>query len=324
MANNYPIVSVVVPVYKAEKYIDRCVESVVKQTYRFWELLLVDDGSPDNSGLICECWAKKDNRIKVLHKKNGGVCSARNLGIENASGKWITFIDADDAIESDTLSKCSAFFDKEDVVRFSMKYVYSKDGEVYSDMLLSDMSRTEYISKVISRETILGVCGCLYRTSIFIDNNIRFNTSLISGEDWVVLFQALLNANTIKVLPNPSYLYSKYNENSATYSFRYIYARSTLDAYHCIKSLLDELNSVPSFDNELAQAKSKLVYNFAAHSILSPSDIRCSEFDDYVSNGGWMNRKEINQSKVRGKAKILLVLFSFSFFRNCLRKRLKK
>ena len=93
------LVSVVVPVYNVEKYLNRCVESIVNQTYKNLEIILVDDGSLDNCPVMCDEWAKKDNRIKVIHKKNGGVSSARNAGIDKSNGKYISFIDPDDYIE---------------------------------------------------------------------------------------------------------------------------------------------------------------------------------------------------------------------------------
>ena len=93
------LISVIVPVYKVEKYLDRCVQSIVDQTYRNLEIILVDDGSPDNCGAMCDAWAEKDSRIKVIHKENGGVTSARLCGIEKASGEWIGFVDGDDRIE---------------------------------------------------------------------------------------------------------------------------------------------------------------------------------------------------------------------------------
>ena len=94
-----PKISVIVPVYKAEKYLHRCVDSILAQTFTDFELLLINDGSPDNSGVICDEYAQKDNRIRVFHKENGGVSSARNIGLDNAKGEWITFIDSDDYIE---------------------------------------------------------------------------------------------------------------------------------------------------------------------------------------------------------------------------------
>lgn len=98
-----PLISVIVAVYKAEKYISRCIESVLNQTVTDLELILVDDGSPDNSGAICDEYAAKDSRIKVIHQENGGVCAARNAGLDNVSGEYISFVDSDDYLESNAL-----------------------------------------------------------------------------------------------------------------------------------------------------------------------------------------------------------------------------
>ena len=96
MENNNPTISVIVPVYNAEKYLSRCMDSILVQTFTCFELLLVDDGSTDCSGRICDEYAKRDTRIRVIHKENGGVSSARNLGLDNAKGEWICFCDSDD------------------------------------------------------------------------------------------------------------------------------------------------------------------------------------------------------------------------------------
>ena len=97
-----PIISVIVPVYKVENYIRRCLDSLVAQTYRHLEILLVDDGSPDSSGAICEEYAEKDSRIKVIHKENGGLSSARNAALDVATGDYIAFVDSDDWIDLNT------------------------------------------------------------------------------------------------------------------------------------------------------------------------------------------------------------------------------
>jgi len=94
-----PEISVIVPVYKAEQYLGRCVKSILEQTYQNFELILVDDGSPDNSPILCDEWAKNDNRIHVIHKENGGASSARNAGLKEAKGKWIAFADSDDWLD---------------------------------------------------------------------------------------------------------------------------------------------------------------------------------------------------------------------------------
>ena len=100
-----PKISVIVPVYKAEKYLHRCVDSILSQTFTDFELILVNDGSPDNCGAICDEYAQKDNRVRVFHKENGGVSSARNLGLDNAKGEWITFVDSDDWLKPGCLEQ---------------------------------------------------------------------------------------------------------------------------------------------------------------------------------------------------------------------------
>jgi len=99
------LVTVVVPIFKVEKYLNRCIESIVKQTYEKIEIILVDDGSPDNCPEMCDEWAKKDSRIKVIHKQNAGLGMARNTGIDNANGEYICFFDSDDYIHPNTIEK---------------------------------------------------------------------------------------------------------------------------------------------------------------------------------------------------------------------------
>lgn len=99
MQDKQPLISVIVPIYKVEEYLPKCLDSIINQTYQNLEIILVDDGSPDNCGKICDEYAKKDQRIKVFHKKNGGVSSARNFGLDHCSGDFITYVDADDYLE---------------------------------------------------------------------------------------------------------------------------------------------------------------------------------------------------------------------------------
>lgn len=110
-------ISVVIPVYNAENYIEECINSVLRQTYHDWELILVDDGSTDNSGLFCDKIAKNDDRIKVIHQENAGVTCARENGVFASTGAFIYFLDADDTIDSDTLEyMLSLFTDDIDLV----------------------------------------------------------------------------------------------------------------------------------------------------------------------------------------------------------------
>ena len=110
--NQNPRISVIVPVYNVEQYLPRCVESILAQTYENLEILLVDDGTKDNSGAICDAYARQDARVKAIHKKNGGLSSARNAGIDASTGEYLSFVDSDDWIEPDMYEKMMALMEK--------------------------------------------------------------------------------------------------------------------------------------------------------------------------------------------------------------------
>ena len=133
------LVSVIVPVYNAKKYIDRCLESIVNQTYTQLQIILVNDGSTDNSAQLCEAWAQKDSRIKVLHKENGGAGYARNFALEYVSGDYVCFVDSDDFIDVTTIEKCMRRIELEgtDTVVFGSENVYN-DGAVVPVTISSD------------------------------------------------------------------------------------------------------------------------------------------------------------------------------------------
>lgn len=118
-------VSIIVPVYKAEPYIRKCIDSILSQTFTNFELLLIDDGSPDNCGKICDEYAELDTRVHVFHKENGGVSAARNLGLDHAKGDYVCFIDSDDWIDPDMLETLIGWEQKKqtDLLFFGLKYV---------------------------------------------------------------------------------------------------------------------------------------------------------------------------------------------------------
>ena len=124
--NIFPLISIIVPVYKAEKYLHKCVDSLLEQTFTDFEILLVDDGSPDKSGEICDEYAEKDSRIRVFHKENGGVSSARNLALDNAKGEFVMFLDSDDWLDNVCLDVCINTINDNvlDVLQFGFMYVY--------------------------------------------------------------------------------------------------------------------------------------------------------------------------------------------------------
>lgn len=212
-----PKVSVIVPVYKAEKYLHRCIDSILAQTFADWELLLIDDGSPDKSGEICDEYAQRDARIRVFHKKNGGVSSARNLGLDNVRGEYVTFVDADDWILEDTLKFCSSYFGQYEIIRFSMVYVESLAKENKRKLVLhKSNSKTSIMQRILGRNSLLGVCGGLYMTKLFRRPSLQFDSNLIMAEDWLVLCQLVNRCRSIIDLPDVYYCYNVLNENSCS------------------------------------------------------------------------------------------------------------
>ncbi len=201
------LITVVVPVYKVEKYLAKCLDSIINQTYKNLEIILVDDGSPDNSGMICDEYAQKDDRIKVIHKENGGVAKARNDAIDIANGEYIGFVDSDDWVEPDMY---------EVLVNNIKKYNadISMCGEtIYENGVVSidnaDGKVVEMDCNMAKKETVIGGSMGLIWNKIYKKNvveNVRFNSEYGCSEDLLFVYQCIANSNKI-VLDNQS----KYN-----------------------------------------------------------------------------------------------------------------
>lgn len=316
-----PKVSIIVPVYRAEKYVSKCIDSILNQTYPNWELILVDDGSPDNSGSICDEYAAKDSRIRVFHKENGGVSSARNIGIENAVGNWLMFVDADDWLSTEAISSCMPFFDENEIIRFSVSVIRNEKNYGPSMYELKDMPREKYISRIVSIDTILGVVGGLYRKELFDNNRIRFDTSLICGEDWLVLLECVLHANQISFIIQPLYYYSRINETSATFDFHFDAALSSVNAQRKIAALLSEMSLSTQYCRELASGKCKCAYSFIAHCLLEPRHVTRLQFKEYF-NTVHLTIRDILDARVGFKMKLLLLFSLLSLFRRLVVARL--
>lgn len=207
-------VSVIVPIYNVEQYLPQCVESIRRQTYRNIEIILVDDGSTDGSPALCDEFAKKDSRIKVIHKENGGSSDARNFGIEAATGDYLMFIDSDDYWDSDTaVEECvnvSTELDA-DVTIFGFKKYYQESGKSETiQMNVSEADCTEMlpIERLLKDNVfVTSPCNNLIKSSFFKDPaHIRFVKGQLS-EDIEYCSQILLSANKFAVLPKNFYVY---------------------------------------------------------------------------------------------------------------------
>lgn len=231
-----PKVSIIVPVYKAERLLPRCIEGVLSQAFRDWELILVDDGSPDDSGDLCDSYAVNNSQIRVLHKQNGGVSSARNYGLDNAKGELVTFLDADDywcpeylgrMVSADADLVVCGFQGIEGCEFSPVKESFGKD----------DGSRFENLVNV---PYYLDSPWCkMFKRSMIEDNHLRFDPKLRLTEDTVFSYEYLSACHNVKVLSDKLYFYdgvwggtsSKYKLSEQ--ELRYISIRSV----GCIKKL---------------------------------------------------------------------------------------
>lgn len=165
------LISVIVPVYKVEKYLNRCVESIVNQTYKNLEIILVDDGSPDNCPQMCDEWAKKDERIKVIHKQNGGLSDARNVGIDIATGVYITFVDSDDWIDLDYVEYLYDLVKKYDVKISACCYrVVNENGNMVDKNICEELllDSKEYLRRLLCWDgASVSAWGKLYCRELF-------------------------------------------------------------------------------------------------------------------------------------------------------------
>lgn len=193
-----PLVSVIIPIYNVEKYIKKTVQSVIKQEYKGIEIILVDDGSPDNSSRIIDELAKKDDRIVCIHKENGGVSSARNAGLKIAKGKYVTFIDGDDWVEPDYISyllnlvednKCEIAMNKNNFSDYNKK---SSEKEYV-------VRAEKAIEWIYLGNIFVAVWNKIYKTSLLKDNHISFDESIWYGEGMLFNIDCLQHVDSVAI-----------------------------------------------------------------------------------------------------------------------------
>lgn len=209
-------VSVIVPAYNVEKYIHRCVESILKQSYRNFELILVDDGSTDHSGRICDEYEKKDNRIRVIHQKNAGLSGARNTGIHYSTGDFLFFVDSDDYVSHYLLEKVLAAFAKSeaDMIQFNGQSVYgTKLDGLFGYYIPRYMDNTEFLRNWFLLGEDSHACKRAYRRSSY--PNLTFPLGL-SFEDLYINTSSLLQAKKLCAIPDVLYYYENEEHGSIT------------------------------------------------------------------------------------------------------------
>ena len=243
------LISIIMPVYNAEKYLNRSIESIMNQTYNNIEIILVNDGSTDNSLSICSNYQKIDSRIKLINQENQGVSSARNRGIDEASGDYIMFIDSDDYIEKDMIKDMvgKIIADDIDLVISGIKMNHIKNGQVIGEekyQLKDKMySIEEMLNDILIDINLICISGpwCkLYKTKILKNNKIKFTNEFTMGEDtWYNLDYIDACTGKVVTMSNIYYNYMRENPNSLFTKYYDDYIKITEKVYNKFLNLLE-------------------------------------------------------------------------------------
>ena len=237
------LISVIVPVYNSEQTLHRCIDSILGQTYRNFELLLINDGSKDRSGEICDEYARKDSRVKVFHKENGGVSSARNVGLVNARGEWVTFVDSDDwageKLLSNLISHTNNHPNVELVISFS-EYIFNngRREENYNARMV-DKANFQILFSEYDMSWHTGPWAKLYSKQVIDSKNLRFNENMNIGEDAVFFYSYLSQIDGLYVSSDTDYKYNADTEGSLTK--RVFSLKSEMSGCHNVIEAVDNL-----------------------------------------------------------------------------------
>lgn len=220
MKNDH-LISVIVPVYNAEKYLDVCLDSIINQTYKNLEIILIDDGATDKSGSICDEYAKKDPRIKVIHKQNEGVSKARNTALDMISGEYVGFVDSDDTIKNEMYELLLS-----NIIANDSDIAICRQSEIVGEhqSIIETVERTTYFTKDESIEQVLlgkafrgGPCNKLFKASMC--ETLRFDTDIAYGEDLLFVVKYLLKCKKIVCIPDVCYDYCIRDDSACTGKF---------------------------------------------------------------------------------------------------------
>lgn len=238
-------ISVIVPVYNSEKYLKRCIDSILNQTYKAIELILVDDGSPDNCGKICDEYAKKDKRVRVIHKTNAGVSAARNSGLEIALGNYATFVDSDDYIEPEMYGNMMEKVHQYncDVVMCDCIKDFTDHSEIYTHDIRAgfydkEQLVNEYYPHLLMMENVeypATISNCLILFNRNKLGNLRYVVGVRYSEDLLFGAQLVYNTDSFYYMKEQAYYHYYMNPTSATHKF-------TVDKWNDYKTLHFEIN----------------------------------------------------------------------------------
>ena len=213
-------VSIIVPVYNVEKYLEKCLKSLISQSYKNIEIILIDDGSKDNSGRICDEYKRKDSRIKVIHKENAGVSEARNSGIQKSTGKYLCFVDADDFVMDNYVEYMHQLIVKDSSdIAICTKMFSNFNEKQTSEEVIENLDGENAIIRILNYRMPIGVYSRIFKKDLIEDNRIRFLKDIYMGEGFNFNVACFQKAKKVIVSNYKVYYYRRNNATSATTKF---------------------------------------------------------------------------------------------------------
>lgn len=282
-----PVVSIIVPIYNVEKYLEKCIHSILNQTYKNLEIILVDDGSPDRCGEICDQYAKKDGRIIVLHQKNRGLGAARNAGIARASGKYLLFIDSDDYVDAELAEKTVKLAEDEnaDIVIFDYLAVEAETGR--EDLKGFKLRKNEIFSLREQPEALLitpSACNKLYRRDLFLKTGMSYPEGRYY-EDLGTTPKLFLQAERMVYLDSAPLYYYILRNGSIIHSknFEKNFQDKTF-VFEDILRYFEECHQREMYEKELEYLAFENLYFFSSKEIIlaDKNSLYLEKFKDYV------------------------------------------
>ena len=303
-------ISIIVPIYHVEKYLRRCLDSILGQTYKNFELLLVDDGSPDNCGAICDEYAQRDSRIKVIHKENGGLSSARNVALDVATGDYVMFVDSDDWVEPDFCMQALRMIDEHNVqvVAFGHRCVSADNGEIQNRITKEPriVDSSEAIRHLILRDDAIYNFSWnkIYKRSLF--ENIRYPLGLLHEDD-AVTYQLIAKAKKIYV--SDVILYN-YLIRKDSISGIWFYPKAVVDRFTIYVKRLEDVKTICPENTEIQmiQTANEAVEGFVYLDKNGKYGSSLEEMRAFLSK----NKDAIMKSHVSFRQKSKLVIYYYA------------
>lgn len=278
--NQNPSISVIVPIYNASKWLNRCINSILAQTFADFELILVDDGSTDGSGDICEEFAQFDSRIIVIHKPNGGVSSARNIGIEAAIGRSIIFVDADDDMPTDAFESFIGY--EEDIVISGLIAVRDSIPTNVCPNADRMVTRAEYpqIIEEYHWSILSAVYAKIYSRKMIVDNKIRFDEKIHWGEDRLFILETLNHCSSVRLIPNITYTYFLPTEGKK-------YRFSLNDYYYSVETIENTIKKI-GYCPKTLEANRNNYYSIFLGILSIPSKHKYQTLKEIIAKKSWL------------------------------------